>query len=185
MTVLKVIAAACTFLDLGAEREILEDSSKTESEKLENEEIKKLYNLMQFALRELCSNYITVVTSVDLASSNCAIDLSNLNNFIKVNGISCNDDEIDFKIRNNKIILPFDDTFTIEYLTYPTITSLENDLDDVGIFDWGVVMLGLSAYYCLACGRFDEFNDFHAKYVLRAESIRTMKSFNLPMRRWE
>ena len=34
-------------------------------------------------------------------------------------------------------------------------------------------------------GMFDEFNTFHEKYISRAESLKDVKIFELPNRRWE
>ena len=48
-----------------------------------------------------------------------------------------------------------------------------------------VLVLSLCAYYALAHGMFDEFEDLHDRYVEKAESLKELRVFDLPARRWE
>lgn len=185
MKVKEVLLEACSLLGLAEEEKTLQNAELEESTKLGNAEIKKLYNLLQLTLRDLCTNYFSVTTVSTITSNEKIINLSALNNFVRLLEVSFSGKPILFKTINRKINLPFDGTFEVKYATYPTITSLENDLQDYNILNLDIVVFGLCAYYCLSVGRFDEFNRFHNQYQDRAESIKELKSFHLPNRRWE
>ncbi len=185
MKVQDIIVEACTILSLNQEIEVLQDEEALEDTKLENAEIKKLYQLLKFSLRELYTNYLEMVIEKEITSENKTISLSELENYIRLLSVKYNNQPVKYKLTNKKINLPFDATYIIAYKGYPEITSLTDSTEDVGIFNLDVVILGLCAYYCLACGRFDEFDTYHSQYVDRAESIKSLKSIYLPNRSWQ
>ncbi len=185
MKVKEVLLEACSLLGLSEEEKVLQNEELDESSKLENVELKKLYKLLQFSLRDLCTNYLNTPTIVTLESVNKIISLSDLKNFVRLLDVYYNGKAVLFKTINRKINLPFEGMFDVKYITYPTIESLEEDLEDYNILNLDMAVLGLCAYYCLSTGRFDEFNKFNEQYLDRAESFKELKSFHLPNRRWE
>ncbi len=203
MKVIDVLSEACALLCLNDEQSILEKaitnqatSSGTgeteittpvfsEESLMENEYIKKLFFLLKFSLREFCTNYFELISKNEITSEAGKINIANLPNFIKLQEVTQNGKMIKVKIVGNEIILPADGKYCLSYYTYPQISSVFDDISNFGIFNHDVVVYGLCAYFCLAFGRFDEFNNFHQQYVERAEELKTLKSFHLPLRRWE
>jgi len=78
MKVKEVLLEACSLLGLSEEEKVLQNEELDETSKLENVELKKLYKLLQFSLRDLCTNYLNTPTIVTLESVNKIISLSDL-----------------------------------------------------------------------------------------------------------
>ena len=68
---------------------------------------------------------------------------------------------------------------------YPSINSLFDDVDFLHGLSPDALVFGLCAYYSLANGMFEEFEGFHDKYLGKAEAIKELKNFDMPVRRWE
>lgn len=156
-----------------------------EQELLTNKNIKSLYHLIGYSLQELCTNYIPVVSRVCKQTSEKAIKLSEFENFIRVQNIVKNGESVKAKIVNRAIIFDEDGCYNIEYLTYPSVTSIFDEIDFLSSFSVDVLVCSVCAYFSLANGLFEEFKDFHEMYIEKAENIKELKSFNLPQRRWE
>ena len=92
---------------------------------------------------------------------------------------------VKFKIINRNIIFEYDGEYEVVYETYPTITSLFQEIDFLQEFSPDVFVFGLCSYYSLANGMFSEFEDFHEQYITKAESLRNLKNVQMPIRRWE
>ena len=124
-------------------------------------------------------------SNVTIKTENKTFALATLENYIRVNNVFEKDNMIKFKIINRKILFEHDGEYVVNYATYPTISSMFDELDFLQEFSPDVIVFGLCAYYSLAHGMFDEFQNFNEKYVAKAESLKCLRSFELPRRRWE
>jgi len=186
MKVIEIMEQSAILLGLGEEHLILESAKpEQETELLSNQKIESLFHLSKYAFQELCTNYIPVLESVKLISENCKIEVKKLNNFIRVQNAKKNGELVKYKIINRNIMFEEDGEYEIEYLTYPEITSMFEEIDFLSNFSEDVIVCGLCAYFSLAHGMFDEFKAFHEEYVEKADNLKELKSFNIPQRRWE
>ena len=186
MKIIEIMAQSAMLLGLGEDHMLLETATiEQENELLQNKNVESLFNLSKYALQELCTNYIPVVVSVNLLSKDCKIELKNLTNFIRVNNVTKENEIVKYKIINRNIVFEQDGEYCVEYLTYPNINSMFEEIDFLSNFSEDVVVCGLCAYFSLAHGMFDEFKEFHEQYVEKAENLKELKSFNMPQRRWE
>ena len=96
-----------------------------------------------------------------------------------------NGEPVRHKILNRHIVFEQDGTYEVEYFTYPEIKSLFDDIDFLSDFSPETLIYGLCAYYSLSHGLFDEFNSFYERYKEKAESVKGLKMFTLPQRRWQ
>lgn len=202
MKVIDILSEACSLLGLTEELKSLQnlkfqhenlspelseetENNLSEEEILKNDYVNKLFILLKFSLRELCTNYLNVTTLKEVESKNNQIEISSLNNYIRLQQVTKNNKLVKTKLIGNIIYLPENGKFSVNYFTFPTITSVFDNISNLGIHNFDVIITGLCAYFCLAYGRFDEFNNFHNQYAERAESLKTLKNFTLPSRRWE
>ena len=187
MKIIDIIKDSATLLGLNQDRAVLEAmTSENEIEMLaENENVSSLFNLIKYSIRELCTNYVPVSTSVTIKSSDKKISLASLVNFIRIQNVFKNEQAVKFKILNRNIVLEEDGEYDVNYATYPEIESIFDEIDFLANFSPDVIVFGLCAYYSLAHGMFDEFEDLHEKYVEKAESLKNLKIFEIPCRRWE
>ena len=95
------------------------------------------------------------------------------------------DKKIKFKQINRKLVFAEDGTYLAKYLTYPTISSVFDDLSFITNLNPDVLVFGLVSYYCLSNGLFDEFKMYNDTYTEKAESIKALKTIELPQRRWQ
>ena len=187
MKIIDILTDSAILLGLDNEVEILKSATEDiESSILcEHEKINKLFNLCKYSTRELCTNYIPVIVEVKLNSINCQIAISNLENFIRIQSVKKNGELLKFKVINRNIVLEEDGEYEVLYESYPTISSMFQEIDFLENFSPDVLVLGLCAYFSIAYGMFDEFQDFYDKYQTKAESLKQLHNFNLPIRRWE
>ena len=187
MKIVDILIDAGHFLGLKEEVEILNGvTEETEEFSLEtNERVSKLFNLFKFSIKELCSNYAPMITSIKVQTSNTEFPLNELENYIRIQNVKKDEDLVKYKIINRKIIFAEDGEYEVSYFTYPNITSLFDEIDYLNDLSPDVVVFGLCAYFSLAYGMFEEFENFHEEYVTKAESLKGLKCFNLPNRRWE
>ena len=141
--------------------------------------------MFKYSIQELCTNYLPITTNVDVEIKSNKYELSNLINYIRVQSVNKNGEPVNYKILNRAIMVEEDGVYTIEYSTYPEITSIFNDLNYLANLSPDVLVFGLASYYALSRGRFDEFEIFNEQYKEKAESLKEMKCFTLPQRRWE
>ena len=186
MKIIEIIKHSAELLGLDNERDLLEaGSSSTEDSLLENKEIKKLFNLIKFSIQELCTHYVPVCTSQEISTTNKRYPLSNLNNYVRLINVSKDGQTVKFKIINRNLEFSEDSTYTVNYMTYPTIDSMYDEIDFLSNFSSDALVFGLCAYYCLTSGMFEDFDSFYDKYITKAESLKDLKIFELPARRWE
>lgn len=158
---------------------------EAENELLADEEIFTLFNLSRFSIQELCTNYVPVATSEKISTYNKCFEINKLTNFIRIQNIYKGEELVNFKVINRCIQFEEDGEYTIQYATFPEIESLFEEIDFLSNFSPDIAVLGLAAYYSLSKGLFDEFQIFHQQYIDKAESVKTLKMFNMPQRRWE
>ena len=187
MKIIDVISDSALLLGLTQEVEILKTVTQETEEQIleENENIAKLFNLIKYSIRELCTNYVPIFEQRKIFTTNKQYPISNLENFIRINHVYKDDQFARFKILNRNITFEEDGEYVIDYSMYPTIVTITEEINFLENYSPDVIVLGLCAYYSLAHGMFDEFEDFHNRYVAKAESLRGLKCFNLPCRRWE
>jgi len=186
MKIIDILTQTADLIGLTRESKILNQTTcETENETLENEEISGLYSLMKYSIQELCTNYVPIIANTQIEISNNSYPLSNLENYIYINALTKNNQYAKYKIINRNIVVEENGTYTVEYATYPTLNSLFDEVDFLSSFNPDVIIFGLAAYYTLSRGRFDEFKIFHEQYLEKAESLKALKSFNTPQRRWE
>ncbi len=187
MKIVDILIDSASLLGLYEEVAIISSTEpENEAEILEkNKNIHSLFNLIKFSIRELCTNYVPMVSDVRIKTENKTFALSSIENYIRVQNITENGNMIKFKIISRNIIFDHDGEYVVSYETYPTISSVFEDIDFLDNFSPDVMVMGLCSYFSLAHGRFDEFQEFHEKYVSKAESLKHLKSFSLPTRRWE
>ena len=176
MKVIEIMAQSAMLLGLGDEFLMLENASaEQESELKENKNIISLFGLSKYAFQELCTNYIPVVASVKIKSNENKIEIKNLTNFIHIQNVKKDGELAKYKIINRNIIFEEDAEYEIEYLTYPEINSMFEEVDFLSNFSEDVVVCGLCAYFSRAHGMFDEFKAFHEEYVEKAENLKELK----------
>lgn len=151
----------------------------------ENPNVENLFSLLKFSLKELCTNYVPIVTTQNIRTEDKQYPLSNLKNFIRIQNVYQNEQLMKFKIINRNLMFVNDGEYMVKYSTYPEIKSMFEDIDFLHEFSPDVIVFGLCAYYALVHGRFDEFEKFHESYVDKAESLKNLKIFDMPVRRWE
>ena len=185
MKLIDIIMSSCALLGLNDDLNTLKDlTAETVSSIEGNKNIEELIYLSKYSIRELCSNYIPMINSTEITTTNKKYPVKNLTNYIRVQNVFKNEMPVNYKIINRNIEIKEDGTYTVKYLTYPEIEGLFDDLDFMSNFSPDAMVLGLCAYFSLSKGMFDEFNDFHDKYIERAESLKTLKLFEMPCRRW-
>ena len=108
-----------------------------------------------------------------------------LENFIRIQNIYKDGEMVKFKLINRNVTLEEDANYEVRYETYPTITTMFEEIDFLQNFSPDAIVLGLCSYYALAHGRFDEFQEFHEKYTSKAESLKSLRNFQIPSRRWQ
>ncbi len=186
MKIIDIMKNSAELLGLSKEYEILNTTtSSSEETALENAEISKLFNLIKFSIQELCTHYVPVSTSQNITTTNKKNALSNLNNFIRINNVFKDGQPVKFKIINRNLEFAEDGNYTVNYMTYPEINSMFDEIDFLSNFSPDVIAFGLCSYYCLSSGMFEDFESFYDRYISKAESLKNLKIFELPARRWE
>ena len=186
MKIVDILIDSANLLGLVDEVSILQNTTEeTESETLTNTYIARLFELIKFSLRELCSNYVPVSISETVVVEENKFPVANLKNFVRVQNVSRNNESVKFKIINRNIVFEENGEYVVNYATYPEIISLFDDIDFLQNLSPDVMVFGLCAYYSLATGMFEEFKEFYEQYISKAESLKCLKIFELPRRSWE
>ena len=186
MKIIDILKQSCEMLGLFDQVKLLDAATETtEQETLKDEELNSLINLFRYSIQELCSNYIPIITVEEMVEKSPKYEISLLKNYIRIQGIYKNETPVRYKIINRCIFFEESDKYSIHYETYPEINSMFEEINYLDNFSPDVLVFGLASYYTLSRGRFDEFEMFHNEYVQKAESLRGLKSFKLPQRRWE
>ena len=186
MKIIDILKHSAELLNLDDEASLMESATQEkDAELLKNVEIKKLFNLLKFSVQELCSNYLPVVTEQEFETENKSYLVANFPNFIRMQAVFKKDKTIKFKQVNRKLVFNEDGTFLAKYFTYPEINSMFDDLSFITCLNPDVLVFGLVSYYCLSKGMFDEFKLYNNTYMEKAESIKALKTIELPQRRWQ
>ena len=186
MKVIEILKNSADLLGLSNESLLLTTLDETkEASLLENAEISSLFNLFKFSTRELCTNYIPFCTSLEITTQELKFPLANFSNYIRIANVKRGEEFVSYKILNRNIVVETEGTYTVEYYTYPEISSLFEEIDFLANFSPDALVYGLCAYYSLAHGLFAEFESFHESYIERAQSLKELKSFTMPQRRWQ
>ena len=187
MKILDVINDGASLLNLTLDQAVLMKVSQQNEKKIlqENPNIASLFNLLKFSVRELCTNYVPLSTRRKVKIENRKFPVALLNNFIRVENVYQNDVPVKYKVVNRSIILERDGEYEISYLTYPEFNSMFDELDFAENLNSDVIVFGLCAYYCLSHGLFTDFEQYHERYIQKANSIKTLKIFEIPFRRWQ
>jgi len=187
MKIVDILKDGAMLLGLELEREILEQvTQEKEIETLaENPNVSSLFNLIKYSVRELCSNYIPIIANETKTTHEKKYPISSLKNFIRIQNVLQNGQIVKYKILNRNLVFEEDGDYEINYATYPEISSLFDEIDYLENLSPDVIVLGLCSYYSLAHGMFEEFEDLHERYVEKAESLKNLKIFEIPCRRWE
>ena len=187
MKVIDIMKESATLLGLTSERNVMETMTEENMFQIyaENPNIQSLFNLIKYSIRELCTNYVPITTSVEISTIEKKFQVSTLQNFIRIQNIYKGTEMVKFKVINRSVVLEEDGKYVVNYITYPEILSCFDEIDFLQDFSPDVMVLGLCSYYSLAHGMFDEFENMHEKYIEKAESLKHLKIFEIPCRRWE
>ena len=187
MKIVDIITDSALLLGLNEEVAILKTVTEdTEPEILrENISICKLFNLVQYSIKEFCTNYVPIVEERKIETTEKQFHISNFENFIRINYIVKDKQLTKFKILNRCLTFEEDGEYVVNYATYPKISSMLDELNFLECYSPDVLVFGLCAYFSLSHGMFTEFAEFHEKYILKAESLKSLRNFDLPCRRWE
>ena len=187
MKIVDILINSAVLLGLTNEAAILESMLEEDEVQIinDNENIKSLYNLVQFSIRELCTNYLPMIESVKITTTDKTYPISSLENYIRVQNVFENKEMIKFKIINRNLLFDHDGDYVVSYAKYPSIVSIFEEIGYLQNLSPDSIVLSLCAYYSLAHGRFDEFHEFNEQYVAKAESLKSLRNVNLPGRRWE
>ena len=186
MEVIDIIKQSIHLLSLNEYYDVVDKASKeSEEEILKNEEIKKLLNITNLVLNDLCTNYFPIVNKQIVNITNKNYPIKNLINFYKIKNVKKNNMVENYKIISKDIVVENEGEYEINYYYLPQVNSLFDELDFLSTLSPEVLVYGLCAFYCLSIGLFDEFKIYNDKYKTRAEAIKNLKVFELPKRKWE
>jgi len=152
---------------------------------LENSDLNKLFSLTKFAMQELCTNYCPILTKCEFATIDKKFALRELPNYIRLVGVKKDNVDCNYKIFNREITLDEDGRYVAEYMSYLVADNMFDELDFLSRFSPDVLVFAICAYYSVAHGMFDQFEEYHSRYIDRAESLRELRSGMMPMRKWE
>ncbi len=187
MKIIDFLIDSASLLGLTDEVTVLSNATEDMETQIlqDNKNINSLFNLIKFSIRELCSNYVPMISNVTITTTNKSLAMSSLENCVRINNITLNGSMVKFKTINRNLVFEEDGEYLVNYATYPTINSLFEHVDFLQELSPDVIVFGLCSYFSLAHGLFDEFHDFHEKYTSKAQSLKHLRSFNLSSRRWE
>lgn len=186
MKIIDIIKNSAELLDLHETIDALNTATEeNEQDILVLPEVQRLMSLSALAIQELCSNYISVHSEQEIETTECSYPLKNLVNYIRINSISENENNVKFKIVNRNIVVEKDGKYLVKYCSFPSITSLFEEIDFLNNFSPDVLVMAVCAYYAVAHGMFNEFELYHDKYLSKAQALKELKIFEMPLRRWE
>lgn len=152
---------------------------------LENSDLNKLFSLSKFAMQELCTNYCPILRMKEFTTTDKKYPTRELDNYIRLVNVKKNNEVCNYKIYNREITLEEDGTYIAEYLSYYVPDNMFDEIDFLNRFSPDVMVFAVCSYYAVAHGMFDEFKDFHERYVDRASSLKELSAGIMPMRNWE
>lgn len=184
MTVLDLIKKSAVILNI----DDLANSTVTpenETEVLQhNFTLNRLFELTKIMLNEITTYYAPITKRVIITSVDKKIELSACPNFLKIVGIRRDEVFVKYRIVDENIEVAEDGEFEIIYHQIPVVTSLLNEIQLEGVSE-DILVDGLNAYYCLACGLYSDFSIYNGKYSQKLTKLRTLPLFSMPCRSWE
>ncbi len=186
MNLKEVLIMSASMLDLASVNDALEtiDADNEQTILIENEQVKKLFNLAIVSFKEICFRYLPIIAEHTLESSNKTILTSSLEDFVKIVRVKKDDKITSYKYKNGVISLDEDGFYTVEYIKNPIINSMLEDLSILNDFGPDILMFGICAYYTIGMGLYDEFEYYHNEYISRCESAKKLANCDLPARSW-
>ena len=186
MKVIDILKESAELLGLAKQATLLNEQDETkEPEIMQDQEVATLMNLFRFSTRELCTNYIPVTTIKTIKTVDNKFPINELTNYVRIVKVMQNGQPVATKILNRNLVFVLDGEYEVEYCAYPEINSIFEEIDFLPTFNADVLIYGLCAYFSIARGMFEEFENYHENYKNKAESIRALKTFVMPQRRWE
>lgn len=185
MKILEILRDSAMLLNLLDASNVLGDAELSETEKQANKEVQELINFADMSVKEICANYAPYEVESQITTTDKKYPLNSLQNLLHVVDVKKGSNYVDFKIISRNLVFDEDGEYTVIYNSYPTITSLSDDLSFLQRLGTDVVVYAVCAYYCLAKGMFEEFDSFYEQYNERAAAIKDVKTFIMPQRRWE
>ena len=190
MTALEIIKKSAIMLNVA---EILEDktllsvTNENSAEILDNNfALNRMFEILKILLSDVAYQIQPIENQEKCETIEKQIDLADFKNLIKITKVQKDGVSVKFSLKNGKIVLPFDAMFDISYTSYISIDNLvsEIDLSSVNVHS-DVLVYGLTAFYCLAVGLFEEFNIYNTIYNDKVVANKKMKIIEMPNRRWE
>ena len=187
MKIVDILKDSALLLGLTQEAEVLDTVTEETVEQVlqDNTNIASLFNLIQYSIRELCTNFVPINIEQKISIVDKQYPIGELENFIRINNICKDGQMVKYKILNRNITLDVDGEYVINFASYPTINTMFDEIDFLKNYSPDVMVFGLCAYFSLAHGMFEEFDEFHDKYISKAESLKSLRIFEIPARRWE
>lgn len=186
MKVVEILKHSAELLGLDKTKTLLDTvNEENKAEISVDDDVAKLLSLAKFAVQELCTNYCPLLDKYEFSTTDKKFALNRLKNYIRIvdvkkDGVSCA-----YKIYNRDITLEEDGKYIVEYMSFKTIETLLDEIDFLSQFSPDVLVFAICAYYSVAHGMFDQFEEFHDLYIDKAESLKELRSGQMPMRKWE
>lgn len=185
MRVIDILKQSADLLNLTEISALLDSSTEEkEQELLENEEISNFYDLLKYAVQELCTNFTPVIESRIIQTEDKKYPISNFINYIRIHKVFKNKTLIKHKIINRCLQFEEDGEYEVYYESYPTLQSMFEEIDFLSNFSPDALVFGLCSYYTLSRGMFEDFKGFHENYEAKALSLRNLRNVTMPHRRW-
>lgn len=186
MTLRDVLVMSANLLNLTDERDILQTITEDNYTEImsANKPIQKLYNLALTSLREICFNYLPVITEEECTTVDKKIETSSLDDFVKLIKVKQDNKLVPYKFKRGIITVKADGDYSVQYVQNPKVNSIIDSLDIFEDLSPDILVLGICAYYAVSMGMYDEFEYFHDEYLKRAEAIKKLGVYQMPSRRW-
>lgn len=151
----------------------------------ENFAVNRLFELAKVMFNEIATHYMPIVKSVKVVSVDKKIGVSNCPNFLKIIGVKLDDVFVKFAVNGENIEVEENCEYEVIYHQMPVVTSLLANISFGDGLSEDLLVDGLSAYYCLACGLFKEFSVYNEKYSRKLAKLRVLPIFSMPCRSWQ
>lgn len=190
MTALEIIKKSAVLLN---ERKILDDENLTnittsnEDSVLENNfTLNRMFELLRIMMTDISTDYIQLVREISTSATNGVVDMSTVNNLLKVVEVQKSGVKMPYKIIDGKISVKFEGECVVKYLVTPSVSSLLDQVDDFkGLAGFDLLIYGLTAMYCLAVGLFSEYGVYNSIYEQKLAEAKSLKIITMPVRSWE
>ena len=149
-----------------------------------NEQLNRMFELCKVVLSEIYS-HAAKEDEVVVSANNNLIDKKSLGCVGKIVSIKNQYGKADYQIKDDYIVVDNDGEYVVRYVIAPNAEFLNNEIDTLnGVITDSLLINGLSAYYCLTAGLFEEYNVYNARYVDGFSNLKNPKLFAMPCRSW-